>query len=358
MPDTRLRARLESVLPAGPAFAQLRYSFLGLMLVVGLGVAGYVWIADFPPFDALYQTVLTVTTIGFQEVNPMGQGGRIFTIFLSIVGVGAVLFVFGSAAALIFEGDLKRDLGAWRMSKNIDALQDHVIVCGAGRVGREVASELAARRSDFVVIDASPAALAVCEKANWLTVEGDASSVDVLQRAGVARAKGLVVATHSDAQNTFILLTARGLNPDLYIVARSADPESEANLFQAGADRVISPTTIAGRRMALATLHPSVVDFAETVLRGGGSVGDGVNQEERLLLAQIDIMPGAPWDGMTVAQAFADHRVRVLGIRSADGELTVAPSRAFPLSQGIALMIYGRSDEIEELSAYAAPAQT
>ena len=357
MRTSPLRLRLQALLPTGPAFAQLRLSFLGLMLVVGAGVAGYVWIADFPPFDALYQTVLTVTTIGFQEVNPMGQGGRIFTIFLSIVGVGAVLFVFGSAAALIFEGDLKRDLGAWRMSKHIDSLQDHIIVCGAGRVGREVASELADRRTGFVIVDASAEAIAACEIAGWLTVVGDASRHDILQRAGVHRAKGLIVATQSDAENTFIVLSARSLNADLYIVARSADPESETNLFQAGADRVISPTTIAGRRMAIATLHPSVVDFAETVLRGSTSDGAATPDRERSLLAQIEIMPGAPWDGTTISEAFAGRSVRVLGIRGPAGDLDIAPTGTVALARGVALMVYGRSDEIEELSAFAmAPA--
>ena len=204
-----------------------------------------------------------------------------------------VLFVMGSAATVIFEGDVRRDWGAWRMTRQIDALRDHVIVCGAGRVGREVVRELAARHRDFVIVDRRPESVGICRAEGWPVVEGDASNHDVLRAAGADRASGLVVATDSDAQNTFITLTAKGVNPNLYVVARSADPEAEATFAQAGADRVISPMTIAGRRMALAIVYPSVVDFAETVLRGGG---------DEPVIAQIDISAGAAWEGMTIAE--------------------------------------------------------
>ncbi|PZC48458.1 MAG: voltage-gated potassium channel [Chloroflexi bacterium] len=338
-----LPSQLGSRLPTGPAVAKLRYSLAGLLLVVGIGVGGYVWIADFSPFDALYQTVLTVTTIGFQEVNPMGRDGRAFTIVLSIVGVTMVLFVMGSAATVIFEGDVRRDWGAWRMTRQIDALRDHVIVCGAGRVGREVVRELAARHREFVIVDRRPESVGICLAEGWPVVEGDASNHDVLRQAGADRASGLVVATDSDAQNTFITLTAKGVNPSLYVVARSADPEAEATFAQAGADRVISPTTIAGRRMALAIVHPSVVDFAETVLRGGG---------DEPVIAQIDISAGAAWEGMTIAQAFAERPTRVLGLRAAGGPLDVAPSGRQELAAGMSLMVYGRTEEIEALSSF------
>jgi voltage-gated potassium channel len=340
----RVRLWLEARLPTGPAVAQLRVSLGGLLVVVGAGVAGYVWIADFSAFDALYQTVLTVTTIGFQEVNPMGRDGRIFTIFLSIIGVGAVLFVFGSAAALIFEGDLKRDLRAWKMSKRIEAMRDHVVVCGAGRVGHEVASELAEQQSPFVIIDSDHGVLEGCHAAGWAAVAGDASDNQILRQAGIEHAKGLIVATQSDAENTFIVLTARGINPDVYVVARISDPQSDTKLYQAGANRVISPTAIAGRRMAIATLHPSVIDFAETVLRDGGNAP---------LLAQLDLAAGAPWDGVTIEDAFRGREVRVLGVRSRDGVLDVAPGGALLLTAGDALMVYGMSEAIQELAVWA-----
>lgn len=343
------RHRIGSLLPTGPALAKLRYGLVGLLMVVGLGVGGYVWIADFSAFDALYQTVLTVTTIGFEEVNPLERDGRIFTIVLAIVGVGAVLFVFGSAGAVIFEGDLRRDLGAWRMTRQLEALRGHIIVCGAGRVGREVADELALRHSAFVIVDRNAKALGICRAAGWLVVEGDASNRDVLHEAGADHAAGLVVATESDAQNTFITLTAKGLNPDLSVVARVADPESEATLLQAGVDRVISPTSIAGRRMAVASLHPSVVDFAETVLGGG---------EDEPVLAQIDIGDGARWCGMTIAEAFAEQEVRVLGLRLATGSLDVAPRHSQHLGAGMSLMVYGLPEQIESIAQSAVGVET
>lgn len=341
----RLRVTLAGRIPAGPALRQLRFSLATLLLVVGTGVAGYVAIADFSPFDALYQTVLTVTTIGFEEIHPLDRDGRIFTIVLSILGVGAVVYVVGSAAALVIEGELKRDLEAWRMTKRIDALRDHVIVCGAGRVGREVAGELAARKHPFVVVDPDPAAFEACE-GGWFVLQGDASSNDVLSRAGIDRARGLIVATQNDAENTFIVLTAKGMREDLYIVARSAQPQSEAKLIQAGADRIISPTQLAGRRMAVATLHPALVDFAETVLH---------SDEASPVLAQLDIAAASHWDGVTIADAFGQRTIGVLGVRDPEGRLNVGPHGTERLRAGSALMVYGPPEEIEALSAFAGP---
>ncbi len=322
---------------------QLRISVFVLLLMVSMGVAGYVAIADFSPFDALYQTVLTVTTVGFQEVNPLDRNGRIFTIILAVFGVGSVLYLVTAMAGLIVEGELKRDVEAWRMASRIDHLREHLIICGAGRVGVEVARELAQRGERFVIIDADAEAVEEAAAAGWLVIHGDASSNEVLQRAGIERAQALVVAASSDAENTFITLTAKGMQPDLYVLARSIEPQSEAKLRQAGADRVISPTAIAGRRLAVAALHPAVVEFAESML-GGQGTGE--------VLAQVDVRTASPWDGATLAEVLAGRPdVHVLGVRYKDGHLGVAPSSDSRIGGGDVLMVYGRTKVIEELTA-------
>jgi voltage-gated potassium channel len=304
-------------LPVGPAIRRLRLSVGLLLLIIVLGVVGYWAITDFTPFEALYQTILTVTTVGFQEVRPLDDAGRAFTILLAVLGVGSVIYLLTTVATLVLEGEVKRDVEAWRMGKRIDSLTEHYIVCGAGRVGAEVARAMQERSEPFVMIDISPEAIAALED-HWLALEGDASSNEILEMAGVRRARGVVVATPSDAENTFITLTVKAMNPSLYVVARSDEPESEPKLRQAGADRIIAPTVIAGRRLAVSVIHPAVADFTETLLHG---------TETGEALAQIDVQFGSALDGSDVGTAFEGREhLQVLGVRHRDGRFDVAPT--------------------------------
>ncbi|HJN94011.1 MAG TPA: potassium channel family protein [Dehalococcoidia bacterium] len=331
--------------PVGPAIQRLRLSVGLFLLIIVLGVVGYSVITDFTPFEALYQTILTVTTIGFQEVRPLDDAGRSFTIVLAVLGVGSVIYLLTTVATLVVEGEIKRDVEAWRMGKRIDSLTGHYIVCGAGRVGAEVARAMQDRSEPFVMIDIAADALAALEE-DWLVLEGDASNNELLEMAGVRRARGVVVASRSDAENTFITLTVKAINPSLYVVARANDPESEPKLRQAGADRVIAPTVIAGRRMAVSVIHPAVADFTETVLHGA---------ETGEALAQVDVQFGSALDGSDVGTAFGGREhVEVLGVRHRDGRLDVAPTRGVALHAGDAMMVLGTSEAIEALSAAVA----
>ena len=333
---------IRRLLLIGPAVRRLIVSLLILLLVTLMGVAGYATIADFSLFDALYQTVTTITTIGFAEVHPLDTAGRAFTIVLAVFGVGSALYLLTAVASLVLEGDVRRDVEAWRMTNQIAALRDHYIVCGAGRVGSEVGRELVTRREPFVMLESDPAAAEACAAAGWLVIRGDASRNEDLERAGVARARGLIAATASDAGNTFITLTARAMNPRIYIVARSNEPESEPKLRHAGADRVITPPVLAGRRMAISVLHPSVVDFAETVMRG---------VETGEVLAQLEVEPGSAWDGARVGEALALHAgVRGLGVRHADGRLDVPMRPEAMLRAGDAVLVFARTTALERLT--------
>ena len=327
---------------AVPAVRGLLYGVAVLLIVVLTGVVGYVVIADFHPFDALYQTILTVTTIGFGEIEPLDRGGRVFTIFLAIFGVGAVLWLLGAVTSIIVEGDLQRDLERWRMTRALERLHGHYIICGAGRVGTEVAQELTARGESYVVIDRNLSPEDESGNSTAFAIRGDASDNEILERAGVRMARGLVVATGDDADNTFIVLSAKGINPSIYVVARANELETAAKLQQAGADRVISPQVIAGRRMAVSVLHPAVVDFAETVLHG---------METGEVVAKLDVQSGSEWDGLTIADAFRERGdVHMLGVRPAGGDVNIAPSMTQILDGGDAILVYGRITAIEDVS--------
>lgn len=325
----------------GPAFGQLLYGIVALLLVVTMGIVGYIVIADLSAFDALYQTVITITTIGFEEVEPLDNSGRAFTIALAVIGVSVGLYLLTGVGRIVVEGELVSDVGAWHMNRNIRALQNHTIVCGAGRVGWEVAVELDRRGEPFVVIDPDPSQVGRVQAAGWLVIEGDASDNDVLQQAGIADARALVAATASDAENTFITLTAKGVRPDLYIVARANDAASEPKQRQAGADRVVSPMRIAGRRLALAALHPAVGELAESLFASG----DGAQ-----MLAEIGVGAGSPLDGSPIGEAIdRDRGIVVLALRRAGGELLVGPSPHTALAAGDTLIVVGEAAAIEAL---------
>ena len=327
----------------GPAFGQLLHGLFALCLVVAMGVAGYVVIADLSAFDALYQTVITITTIGFEEVEPLGDGARAFTIALAVVGVTAGLYILTAVGRLVVEGELVMDLGAWHMTNSINVLREHFIVCGSGRVGQEVAAELEKRGVPFVLIDFDPETVGRVKITDWLVVEGDASDNDVLQRAGIDRARALLAVTASDAQNTFITLTARGMRPDLFIVARANEEESGPKQLQAGADRVVSPMQIAARRLAFAALNPAVGEPAEPPFGPAEQRGDaGRGRRPRPL----------PLDGAAIGAAVAAGRsVTVLGLHRAGGELLVGPSADTVLAAGDTLIVMGDADAINALPA-------
>jgi len=325
----------------GPAFGQLLGGMVALCLVVTMGVVGYVVIADLSAFDALYQTVITVTTIGFQEIEPLDRGARWFTIVLAVVGVTVGLYLLTGVGRIVVEGELASDVGAWHMNRHIRSLEHHTIVCGAGRMGWEMAAELERRGEPFVVIDQDSDKVERARVAGWSVIEGDASDNAVLEQARIDRARALVAATASDAQNTFITLTAKGMRADLYIVARANDTDSGPKQRQAGADRVVSPMQIAGRRLAFAALHPTVVEFAEALF-GGGESGQ--------ILAEVGVGAGSGLDGVPIGATIDPVLgVAVLGIRRADGELLVGPASSTRLGAGDTLILMGDTDAIGAL---------
>ena len=239
---------------------------LGLLVLVFIGgTLGYILVEGWTAFQAFYMTVITVATVGFQEVESMSSGGRWFTVGLIIFGVGAAGYAVSSLAALIVGSEIQDILKGRKMDSNIAKLNDHFIICGGGVVGKEIAQEFQRAKVSFVVIEHNLEASDMIGTPGVLFVEGDATDDETLIRAGIDRAKGLISALRHDPDNVFVTLTARQLNSELLIVARASEQGTESKLLRAGADRVVSPYQIGGRRMAIAAIRPSVVDFLDVL---------------------------------------------------------------------------------------------
>ncbi len=318
-----------------------------LTLLLLMGVAGYMSIEGWSFLDALYMTVTTITTVGFREVQPLGTGGRIFTIVLIISGVGVLFYTLTSLVQFFIEGELLDILGVRRMRGRIESQRDHYVLCGFGRVGTEIAREFAARRTPFVIVESNPEAIARAQAAGYLLVEGDATSDAVLKEAGIDHARCLLAASDSDAGNTFIVLTAKALNPDLYVVSRAGRSESEPRMLRAGADRAISPYAIAGRRMALSALQPLMVEFIDTL---------AVGRHGETILAEIEISAESGLAGRTIEDVMQACRGSVvLGVQKATGDIQVAPRGSTTLEMGDRLIVMGEEEELEAIRPVAGP---
>jgi voltage-gated potassium channel len=234
-----------------------------LVIIIGSGVTGYILIERWSFIDALYMTILTITTVGYGEVHPLSQGGKIFSIVLMIGGVGGVLYTLSLLIQYLLEGQLGITLRRRRMKTEIAKLKEHFILCGYGRMGQEIAHAFNDEGIPFVVIENRQESAARAGEDGYLYLQGDATNDEVLKEARIESARGLVAAVGSDVDNTYITLSARGLCSDLLITARACSPGVEVKLKRAGANRVVSPHSIGARRMAMLALHPAAVAFKE-----------------------------------------------------------------------------------------------
>jgi voltage-gated potassium channel len=309
------------------------------LIVWAVGTVGYMTIEGFSFLEAVYQTITAVTTAGFGEINPLGSGGRIFTIIIIILGVIVILYVLTAVMQIAVEGELENVLGVRRMKGKIEALRDHYILCGFGRVGEEIIRDFIARDVPFVIVDSNPEAIERARKHDYLLVEGDATSDAVLLEAGIQRAYCLLAASDSDSGNTYIVLTAKALNPRLFVVARAGQAASTTPMLRAGADRVISPYSIGGRRMALSALQPLMVDFIDTLAAG---------HHGEQILAELEASKESGLAGMTIEGCFqACPGATVLALQKASGAIQVGPRGATILELGDRLIVLGDEAELE-----------
>ena len=300
------------------ALFNLKILFLALITLVLIGVLGFHFLEGWPWFDGFYMVLTTITTIGYGEIYKLSTAGRVFNTFIIIAGVGLVLLFFGAATQALLEFELQSVFGRRRMDREISRLSNHYIICGAGRVGRSVARELARKPLPFVIVDSSQEKLARYADRGWLTLVGDATQTHVLRELHIETARGLVAATTTDATNIYIILTARSLNPKLKIIARASEEDAEKHLLTAGADRVVSPYNFAGYRIAQTFMRPHVVDFFDTAM----------NQEKPLEIEEVQVQPGSRFAGKTIegSRIRQEMGVIVLAIKGEDSHMRFNPA--------------------------------
>ena len=319
----------------------------GIILALwGLGIVGYMFIEGWDFNDSLYMTAITLSTVGYGEVKPLSYGGRLFTIILILLGVGSFFYVFGVLVDAFLEGHIKGFLERRKMDKQIGALSGHYVVCGYGRIGKTIAHSLHERGLPVVVIENDPEAIEEVRRDGILWVEGDATRDEVLKQARVEKAKGVVCVLKSDADNVYITITARWLNPGLLIVARASDPRAETKMIQAGADRVISPYEIGARRMALAILQPTVTEFLDLAVH---STRFGLSIE------QVEIASGSILTGKSLKDAALrqQYGVTILAVQDPAKELILSPGPDFQLKEGLILVALGSSEALVRLKEAA-----
>ena len=313
-----------------------------LALLVASGTGGYMLVEGWSFEDGLYQTVTTLSTVGFREIHDLSRAGRYFTMALILGGVGGFLYTLTTIVALTVEWEFGAYFGRRRMERRIAGMEGHQIICGFGRVGRELAREFQARGVPFVVVDHNPNVAESLQQLGYDRVAGNATDDETLITAGVRRAVGLLAAADADTDNTYIVLSARALNPSIYIVARASTPSTEEKMLRAGADRVISPYGIAGRHMAVAALQPAVFDFMTTTFH---------SREGDLILAEVTATPASGLVNRSLVGVFGDRRdVTVLALRRGDAELTPAPSQDEVLRAGDQVIVLGPPATLETLA--------
>ena len=320
--------------------SRILWSVCALVIIIAAGAIGYVIIEGWSFIDALFMTVITITTVGYEEVHPLSAGGRIFSIFLIVGGVGGALYVLSSIVQFIIEGQLGITLGRRRMERRIAKLKEHFILCGYGRVGQEIARIFTEEEVPFVIIDKDQESIAGAEKDGYLYVLADATNDEGLKEAGIERARGLVVAAGSDADNVYITLSARGMRPDLFIEARASSSEAEAKLKRAGADRIISPYSLGARRMAQLALRPTVVDFIDTVIYRRG---------QELQLENVAVGNDSALIGLTVEEARLRTKAVILAISRKRGKVVTNPTAEETIQTGDMLITLGTREQLTAL---------
>jgi voltage-gated potassium channel len=342
-PTDGARRRATFVAPTVPTALTAGHVRIWLAIIVGciaVGTGGYLVLEPGWQFlDALYMTVITLTTVGFREVQPLTEAGRVWTMILALTGVGLIFGSVGIVAEYFVVEATSGRREEKRMADAVSKLRDHYILCGFGRVGLTVARELVHAGRKVVVIDILPESLARARREGFLEVEGDATEEATLRAAGIERARGLITTIDSDAHNVYVILSARAINPKLFVVARANTADSEGRLIQAGADRVVSPYTMAGHRLAELATRPRVVDFIDAALSHG---------ELAFSMEEVEVGPGNATDGVTVG-ALRDSGVFVLAIVQGERSYEANPPADRILTVGETLVVSGSVARLREL---------
>jgi voltage-gated potassium channel len=332
--------------PQRPSRRRVLFVLLAPMLLLSGGTAGYMLIEGWGVLDALYMTVITVTTVGYLEVHPLSTGGRAFTMVLALGGVFTLFYAATAAISAIVSGRARGNIWRQRMERTLATLTDHIIVCGMGRMGRFVCSQFSSQGMPFVVIDREASVFEGFALEHGIPLVGDATSDEVLRQAGVHRARVLVTSAASDADNLFITMSARLLNDKLTIVARAEEEGAEKKLVRAGANRVVSPYLIGGVRMTQAVLRPTVIDFLELAIR---------EDFEELQIEEVSVQAGSALAGTLIRdnKIRSDLGIIVVAVKRGDGSMVFNPDPDLAMAAGDTLIVLGHRNQLDQLESLA-----
>jgi voltage-gated potassium channel len=327
----------------------LKHFLLTLLVPPALvlsGTIGYHFLEGMSLLDALYLTIITLTTVGYGDLHPVTPAGKLFTMVLVLCGVFTILYAATSIIRAVVSGEVADLLGKRYMERALANMRDHLIVCGYGRMGRLVCREFAREEVPFVVIDVNPDLAQEFPTPRGVALIGDATSDEILRRAGIERARGLVTVMASDADNLYTTMSARLLNANLFIVARVEDPSSEPKLLRAGANRVVSPYLIGGNRVAQAVLRPTVMDFIELATR---------TEHIELQMEETQVAARSPLAGTTLqdSKVRADLKIIIVAIKKPDGEMVFNPTPDAKLAAGDILVAIGHREHLDRLDVLA-----
>jgi voltage-gated potassium channel len=322
----------------------LKYIIIGIssfISVLLIGTLGYMYIENWPFLDAFYMTVITLSTVGFSERYPLSQRGEVFTIIIILLGVGVTIYLFGSVAQLMIEGRFKTIFERRAMEKKIKSLKNHYVICGYGRIGQHICKHLQKHKVPFVIIDKDYQVAQKAQEEGFLCVEGEATKEEVLLKAGIKNALGLISVVGFDADNVYIILTAKDINSSLRIISRAAEEEAVKKLKKAGANKVISPYNIGAHTIARIITHPLITDFLALTIHEG----------IELQMEEIPIGQGTKIKDVNLQQSSLRQRfdVIVVAIKKSSGEMLFNPSSETVISCGDILIVLGKPDKLKEL---------
>ncbi|GIU92998.1 MAG: potassium transporter TrkA [Acidimicrobiia bacterium] len=318
---------------------RLRIGLVSLAALIVLGTAAYVLVEGVGWFDAFYMVMVTISTVGFREVFELSRVGQVLTIGIMVGGVGLAFYTAGAALEQLVAYSVTRQ--RTRVQTMIDRLQNHVILCGFGRVGRRVWEALRSRDVDVVVVETDPARVEQATQAGAFVVAGDATHNDVLRQAGIDRARALVACVRLDADNLVIVLSARALRPDLHIVSRASEAESEPKLRLAGADRIVAPQVVGAERLAAMTVEPELTEFFDVFVRG---------RAIEFAVEEVVVSPNSPMAGKTIRESGIREKsgALILAVEDRNGRLLTAPSPEQAIEPGRMVIVVGSRGEVEE----------
>lgn len=319
-----------------------------LIAILAIGTTGFQLIEGWSFMDALYMTVITAATVGYQEVRPLGEAGRAFNILLILFGLGTTTYVAATIVQFVVEGRIRAIMGRRRLDRKINRMNQHYIVCGYGRIGRILCQTLRQRPVDLVAVEKAPELVAAMEQDGVLYIQGDATSEEVLLRAGIERAKGLVAVLATDTDNVFLVLTARQLAPKLTIIARSSREESRKKLIAAGADLVESPYEMGAYRLAQRIMRPAVTSFLEFAFSG---------TRKDIQLEELVVGSGSELAGMSLKDSGIRQKydLIVIAIKTAAGAMLFNPSFESVIAAGDTVIAVGEVDNLDQLEKVLSP---